>query len=87
MTEPPGPQAPEPQDSEPCATQEQLVELQSQLAFQEDTVQALQDALAEQQQAILVMRRQLEWLRERQDAQAAQLEEGGNSGQEKPPHY
>lgn len=73
--------------SEPYATRDQLVELQSQLAFQEDTLQGLQDALADQQQMILAMGRQLKWLRERQDAQAAQQEEAGNPAQEKPPHY
>lgn len=69
----------------------QMAEVQSQLAFQEDTVQALNDALALQQQEILLLRRQLELIKQRQDEQA--VEAGLQTGQpgspvdEKPPHY
>ena len=66
-----------------------LAELQSQLAFQEDTVQALNDALASQQQEILVLRRQVELLKQRLDEQAAGQEQtvAGPIEEEKPPHY
>ena len=66
-----------------------LAELQSQLAFQEDTVQALNDALASQQQEILVLRRQVELLKQRLDEQAADQEQtvAGPIEEEKPPHY
>lgn len=65
-----------------------LIEVQSQLAFQEETVQALNDALAEQQREILRLKRQLVLLKERQDEQAARADDGhGLSVQEKPPHY
>ena len=66
-----------------------LQEVQSQLAFQEDTVRALNEALADQQREILVLRRQLELLKERQDEQAAWREQGGprSAQDEKPPHY
>lgn len=73
--------------STPDDTAEQLVDLQSQLAFQEDSVQALQQALAVQQQEILVLRRQLTLLKQRQDAHADQLDELTDPGNQKPPHY
>ncbi len=66
----------------------QLTEVQSQLAFQEDTVAALNDALASQQREILVLRRQLALVTQRQDEQAAQFESLAPApGHEKPPHY
>ena len=67
----------------------QLAELQSQLAFQEHTVQSLNDALAVQQQEILLLRQQLALLKQRQDEHAVQLDSGQGAGrlQEKPPHY
>ena len=66
----------------------QLAEVQSQLAFQEDTLADLNEALASQQQDILQLRRQLELLKQRQDEQAIQLETGsGVPAIEKPPHY
>ena len=68
---------------------QQLMEVQSQLAFQEDTMQGLNEALSVQQQEILLLRRQLELLKIRQDEQAAQQEPGGTDSvmDEKPPHY
>jgi SlyX protein len=68
---------------------QQLMEVQSQLAFQEDTVQGLNDALSVQQQEILLLRRQLELLKIRQDEQGAQDEPGatGSVMDERPPHY
>ena len=66
----------------------QLAEVQSQLAFQEDTLATLNEALASQQQDILQLRRQLELLKQRQDEQAVQLETGPSAAAiEKPPHY
>ena len=66
-----------------------LMELQSQLAFQEDTVQTLSAAMAVQQQEILVLRRQLELLKQRQDEQSARYapDEEAAPELEKPPHY
>ncbi len=65
----------------------QLVELQSQMAFQDDTIAALNEALAAQQQEILVLREQLTLLKQRQEEQAAQLDQGGPAADERPPHY
>jgi SlyX protein len=68
---------------------QQVMELQSQLAFQEDALRSLDEALALQQQEILVLRRQLELLLKRQQEQAAQHDAGMVHTQfdEKPPHY
>jgi len=66
---------------------EQLVELQNQLAFQEDTVSALNEAVAAQQREILLLREQLTLLKQRQDETQAQLDRGGAPDDEPPPHY
>ena len=67
----------------------QLTDVQSQLAFQDDTVQALNDALALQQQELLVLRRQMELFKQQQEEQAARhdADEAGVTPDEKPPHY
>ncbi len=66
--------------------QQQLVDVQTQLAYQEDTVRQLNQALAAQQQEILVLRRQMQLLKQRQDEQG---HAGGTNAplDEKPPHY
>ena len=66
-----------------------LMELQSQLAFQEHTVQALNQTMADQQREILVLRRQLELLKQRQDEQAVHQDADNSASptDEKPPHY
>ena len=68
---------------------QQILELQSQLAFQEDAIQSLDRALAQQQHEMLVMRRQLELLRQHQLQQAEDNGAGpdGNPANELPPHY
>ena len=73
--------------SQPETPADQFVAMQSQLAFQEDALQALQDALAEQQRELLLLRRQLELLKERQDEHAGQLDDLSGTPIEKPPHY
>ena len=66
-----------------------MADLQSQMAFQEDTVQALNDALADQQQEILVLRRQVELLRAQLEEQASATDATAARAaeDEKPPHY
>ena len=64
-----------------------LSEVQSQLAFQDETVAALNDALASQQQEILLLRRQLELLKQRLDEQARGEDSSAPVADEKPPHY
>ncbi len=64
-------------------------ELQTQLAFQEDTLSALNAALAEQQREILTLQRQMSLLKSQQDDHAAALADlpGGPPVDERPPHY
>ncbi len=72
----------------PEEVMEQLVELQSQLAFHEDTVAALNEALAVQQREILLLREQVVLLKQRQEETRALLDQGGMpAADEKPPHY
>ena len=68
---------------------QQMVQMQSQLAFQEDMVRSLDEALSQQQQEILSLRRQLELLGQRLQDNAAQHETGlaATPADEKPPHY
>ena len=66
--------------------EQQVIDLQSQVAFQEDTIRDLDAALAEQQRDILRLRRQLELLQQRQEEQTMQAT-AETSVQEKPPHY
>ncbi len=74
------------QPNETKHVEEQLIELQSQLAFQEDTIQALNDVVAQQQQ-------QIDGLRARSDLFSSQLEramttlEGSDVIDVPPPHY
>ena len=67
----------------------QVADLQSQLAFHEDAVRSLDDALSRQQQEIMLLQRQLELMRQRQQELASQQTEGAEhaSADEKPPHY
>jgi SlyX protein len=65
---------------------QQLVDVQTQLAYHEDLVGELNNALASQQQEILVLRRQLQLLKQRQDDQAPGPA-GSGPAEETPPHY
>lgn len=66
---------------------EQVVELQSQLAFQEDAISGLDAALARQQQEIMLLRRQLELLHQRLWARAEEPASTTDAPEAKPPHY
>ncbi|MFT7128395.1 MAG: SlyX protein [Gammaproteobacteria bacterium] len=62
---------------------DQVVDLQSQLAFQEDTIQALNDVVIRQQQ-------QLDSFKEMLDGHKSQIEQLSAEGEvsnERPPHY
>ena len=63
----------------------QLFDMQAQLAYQEDMVRELNDALALQQQEILVLRRQLQLLKQRQDDMGGGA--SADNADEPPPHY
>ena len=65
-----------------------LVELQSQMAFQEDMISSLNEALTEQQREVLLVRRQLELLKQRLEEQALSSDSvPPSAGHERPPHY
>ncbi|MFK8047538.1 MAG: SlyX family protein [Halioglobus sp.] len=65
-----------------------MVELQNQMAFQEDTVEALNEAIAAQQVEISLLKRQLELLKQRQDEQGTASDQPGEvPADERPPHY
>jgi SlyX protein len=66
----------------------QIIELQTKLAFQEDTVQALNDIVSEQQQDILALKGQVSLLLEELRSVLLSLDTSGISvQQETPPHY
>ena len=74
-----------PVNDEISQLQAQLVELQTQVAFQEDTISELNGALAQQQLDLTDLRRQCELMRQQQVELQAQLPD--SDGEEKPPHY
>ena len=64
--------------------EQKIAELEMRQAFQDDTVQALNDVLVEQQRLIANMQRQLELLAQRQSDLHTQFDETPN---DQPPHY
>lgn len=65
-----------------------LVELQSQMAFQEDMISSLNEGLTEQQREVLLLRRQVELLKQRLEEQALSSDPASApAGHERPPHY
>lgn len=67
--------------------QDQLDDLQSQLAFQDDTLQALQEALVDQQQLVLRLQRQLLALEQRLSEGSLFDQLPADAPPEVPPHY
>lgn len=65
---------------------ERVDELESRLAFQDDTIQALNDVIAAQQLELGRLRRSLELLAQRQAEFAARLPDTGGD-EAPPPHY
>lgn len=72
------------------STEGRLVELQTRFAFQEDTLQALNEVIARQQQQIDALSRELKLHRDKllelTDAQAERMMQG-EAIDERPPHY
>lgn len=72
------------------STEDRLVELQTRFAFQEDTLQALNEVTARQQQQIDALSRELKLHRDKllelTDAQAERMMQG-EAIDERPPHY
>ena len=68
--------------------QNELIELQTQLAFQEQTIGELNDALTSQQQQLDSLRLELRLLHDKFEEGIAAGESGEFSAvDEKPPHY
>lgn len=68
--------------------QEQLIELQTRVAFQEDTLTQLNQVVAKQDQEILTLQHQLRLLAKRLDDALYVQEQGiGKPAEERPPHY
>ena len=66
--------------------QAQLVELQTQVSFQEDTIAELNTALAQQQRDLVDMKRQWELLSERYREMQSRLPDAPGD-EPPPPHY
>tara|TARA_R100001377_G_scaffold81028_4_gene60300 strand:+ start:438 stop:668 length:231 start_codon:yes stop_codon:yes gene_type:complete len=72
------------------STQEQLIELQTQFAFQEDLLQALNEVVTMQQTQIDALQRELSLHRDKLTHVLENLPaagEGGSNEDERPPHY
>lgn len=65
--------------------EQRVMELESRLAFQDDTIQALNDELVEQQKRIELMQLQLSALARRQNELQGQV--GVVEDEAPPPHY
>ena len=75
---------------EPAAydLEQQMIELQSKLAYQEDTVQTLNDVVSKQQVDILQLKSQMGQVVGELRAILSDLgEDGESSAQQRPPHY
>ena len=65
--------------------EDRVTDLESQLAFQDDTIQALSDVLATQQRAVQRLQLQMAALLKRQEEMAGQFETFEEEAP--PPHY
>ncbi|MGF6489781.1 MULTISPECIES: SlyX family protein [Pseudomonas] len=65
--------------------EDRVTDLESQLAFQDDTIQALSDVLATQQRAVERLQLQMAALLKRQEEMAGQFESFEEEAP--PPHY
>ncbi len=65
-----------------------LIELQTRLAFQEDTINQLNQVITQQDAAILQLQQQMRLLARRIDELALEQQaSGGEAPDERPPHY
>ena len=67
--------------------EKRLVEVETKLAYQEDTVLALNDVVSQQQKQIDRLETTVRLLVERIQLLSAAAEVMGSAGDEKPPHY
>jgi SlyX protein len=72
-------------DDKQSSLEQALIDLQTRLAFQEDTLQSLNDTVADHQREIGDIRRQVGALIGQLEQVLSELDADG--GSEKPPHY
>ena len=64
-----------------------IMDLQARIAFQEDTIQALNDTVVEQEKMISILQLKLQRSESRLDDLSYSIESSGTAANEKPPHY
>lgn len=65
-----------------------IADLQSRIAFQEDTLHKLNKVIADQDSGIRQLQQQVQLLNKKLNDVASNIGQGGNSdGEEAPPHY
>ncbi len=70
------------------AIDEQLIDLQTRMAYQEDTLNQLNDVIARQDAEIVQLKQQLRLMAQRLDELASNPGRGeGEVADERPPHY
>ena len=75
-------------DDKRNSLEQALIDLQTRLAFQEDTLQSLNDVVADHQKEIGDIRRQVGALIDQLEQVLVELDAGAASGEgERPPHY
>lgn len=68
--------------------QEQLIDLQTRVAYQEDTLEQLNQVITQQDADIVQLKQQVRLLAQRlEDAVRSQSQAGAPGQDEKPPHY
>ncbi len=69
--------------------QDQLIDLQTRVSYQDDTLAQLNDVITEQDSIIRIMQKQMIALAKKHDEMNYSAEQGsvGNPADERPPHY
>ncbi|GAB2198740.1 hypothetical protein MAH4_29080 [Sessilibacter sp. MAH4] len=67
--------------------QQQIDDLQARVAFQEDSLTALDEVIAKQDRMIIELNKKLDMLVGRVKDLRDQLQQGGDPLEERPPHY
>ncbi|WP_217476892.1 SlyX family protein [Stutzerimonas stutzeri] len=65
--------------------EQRIIDLEARLAFQDDTIQTLNDELVEQQRTVERLQAQLALLARRQEDMQSRI--GGEGDEAPPPHY
>ncbi len=68
-------------------SKEQIIEIETKLAFQEQTIEQLNDVLVKQQKQIDALQRQLALLNQKVEQESQHWDKESSLADEKPPHY